>query len=286
MKLAETDAVQPSPETLLHEFGPDLDTLGAAALEAESRPMRCSPIEILEYTPSSGDPARQLAGPGTVTLFLARKGSPVLDEIRAAASGGQDQQLTARLRAQSKGRTPLPLNRALEMLKAQPVFADVRYGGLTLASNYFVPGDAACSAVVLPYNGGRLARQGFTLVEHWRAADDSPLQAVALLHAPPLTAAEKAALEQVPADQLELNVGKSYMCWALSAIALAALVTLAAICTYQPESDDDHRGPGDHLDEDEILALGPAATARELLRLRRRKLEGAMSRRIRRRVVA
>lgn len=288
MKRTDNDVFRICQDELPDGFSFDFDILGAAAKEAESRPLRCSEIEVMDYVPSSVDPALQLAGPGTITLILARKGSRILDEIRAAAGAGNgaDQQLTARLRAQSRGRTPLPLEDALELLKTQPVIADVRYGGITVASNYFVPDDADYTAVILPYNGGRLARQGFTLVEHWREDVDCPLQAVALRHAPALTPAERAALEQVPADQLELNVGRAYMCWALSVIAIAALVTLVAICTYGPEEDDDHDGPNDHLSEDDILALGPAVTARQLLALRRRKLEGTMKKRFRRKVVA
>jgi hypothetical protein len=119
------------------------------------------------------------------------------------------------------------------------------------------------------------------LIEHYLEDNDRPLHALALRHCPPLTPAEKVALELVPATQMELTVGKAYMCWALSAIALAALATLAAVCAAKPgpfnELQDDV-----HLTEERIRALGPAATARQLLQLRRQELEESISRSLKR----
>jgi len=257
--------------------------LGSISQAAELRPIRSSEIKVLDYLPSSSDPTRQLAMSGTITLFLAPVGSSTLHEIESAVTAGDggDIQLADRFRAQSSGRTQLPLEIAVEMVKAQSVFADVRYGGLTVASNYFVPANADYCAVVLPYNGGRLSKQGFSLIEHYLEDNDRPLQALALRHCPPLTPAEKVALVLVPATQMELTVGKAYMCWALSAIALVALVTLVAICAGKPGPHGELQEDV-HLTEEQIRALGPAATARQLLQLRRQKLEESISRSLKR----
>ena len=110
------------------------------------------------------------------------------------------------------------------------------------------------------------------LAPHDVAGDPGPeLEAIALVHAPSLTRAEREALRLVPASQLELNIGKASDCWGITGIAVAAVVVLlvVAIATLGCAAIDVKP-----LTDPQIAKLGPEATARQLLALRRDALDG------------
>jgi hypothetical protein len=245
------------------------EPIRAVALEVEARPSRTSKIEVLDYRPSHRDEHLFLAKPGTVTLFLARRGAEVLSEIRhlVGTSSDKDRLLTARLMSQFERRTVVTLEKAAALLTAQPVFASVRYHGRTLAQSLFVPDDLDVCVVPMPYNGGHLSLDEFTLVEHYLPDAADRLEAIAIRHAPPLTRAEQAALNAVPEDQNEWNVSSPMMCYALTGVAIVAVVIGATSFCYHIES------PEETIPEVEIRAIGPAATARRLLAIRRRIIE-------------
>jgi hypothetical protein len=133
---------------------------------------------------------------------------------------------------------------------------------------------------VLPYNGGRLPKTAFTLVEHYRDGDDAALDVVLLWHIPPLSRAEVAALRQAPSDQLELNVGHLGPEGACSVVALtvAVAVELAIVAVTFAITEARKEIPEIHLPDDKIRDLGPASSARELLALRRAILDGRVRR--------
>jgi hypothetical protein len=179
-------------------------------LEEEARPQRSCRLRMLEYEPGTGRTG-QLAVPGTVTFFLGRHGSPLLAEVEKAIAGNSkvDRALLERVYGSVGKLKPetLPLAERVRILREQPVLAEIRYGGKTLASHLFTTGEDDLTIVVCPYNGGRLAKEGFTLVERAREESIPGLEALAVVRTPPLTRIEKAAARKVPADQRELNVG-------------------------------------------------------------------------------
>jgi hypothetical protein len=248
---------------------PAFEPVRAVALEVEARPSRTSKIDVLDYRPNHRDGHLFLAKPGTVTLFVAKRGAAVLSEIRQVVSSGstEDRLLTARFMAQFERRTVVTLEKAAATLSAEPVFASVRYSGRSLAQSLFVPEDLDVCVVPMPYNGGQLALDEFTLVEHHLPNAEDRLEAVAIRHAPALTRAEQAALNAVPADQNEWNVGSPMMCYALTGVAIVGVVIAATSFCYQIEA------PEEAIPEEEINAIGPAATARKLLAIRRRIIE-------------
>jgi hypothetical protein len=163
-----------------------------------------------------------------------------------------------------------------------PVLADVRYGGNTLNAGITVPQNIDCAVAIFPYNGGRLAEDGFELVEYPKAGTSDRLEAVVVEVSPGLSAAETAALQLVPGSQLGRNIGVSLDCcttwWAvgfvtaglagavaLGAAGAATLIVVAGITAVQ-------LGRATNLSDAEIKKLGPAASARELLQLRREAL--------------
>jgi hypothetical protein len=132
---------------------------------------------------------------------------------------------------------------------AEPVWADVRYGGKTLANALWVPPDLDAAVVVFPYSGGRLAADGFSLIEHVVAGADAGLDAILLVHAPELTAAERSILRRVSEEESEQVVGEALHgdCWE----CVADYVTGWGSCdgevtpveeTCETEGDDDCDG--------------------------------------------
>ncbi|MFF0292214.1 hypothetical protein ACFYST_03480 [Kitasatospora sp. NPDC004614] len=243
--------------------------LQLAADEMEERELRRSRIEIIDYVPS--DPSQGvLAPPGSITVFVAHDGDPILQRVRDATSGpaGADVQLSREIRAMFEGRERSSYYHAYRLLRASASFATIRYGAKTLATNIFPPPGPNLLVLENPFNGGRLDPGEFTLVEHHVPGAKGSLAAIALRHMPPLTEAEKAAVEQVPESQLEMNVAVRADCcdnWTDYAQAAIA-VTIAMACMAAPRPEDVS------LSAEEIERLGPAASARKLLNLRRELL--------------
>jgi len=245
---------------------PSEDEFLPVILEAERRPVRVSQLEVIDYTEQFRPDALSLGSPGTMTVFVGRKGTRAIEDVRAALTGqGDISKVLLRLRGSIRAPTHSAF---VEMMLQQPVFADIRYGGEVLNKGIFLPKDFDLVLSVLPYNGGRLARDGFSLVEHYSENSDAGLSALVVQVSPPLTAAESAALRLVPEDQLVLNVGSAIDCqttyWFAAGIAFGIVtgagVTVLALAALM-------MAPGEevHLTSDEINGLGPAASARTLL---------------------
>lgn len=244
--------------------------------EIERRSLRVTQIEVIDYQPQRDDPDNELAPSGSITLYIGERGSKAIQELKSAITSDRSKcsKIVSRFLEQSAKREEVTLEEAAKIVTKQPVIGEIRYGSRCLASSLFVPKDVELCAVALAYNGGKLLP--FDLVEFY---DDQnlkayELQAIALRRAPKLSKAEIAALQAVPSSQLERNVSSAQACYALSAVAVAVLVTLAAICSYSFHSpfvnDEDPRMA---LSEDELERIGPEATARKLLALRRKALE-------------
>jgi hypothetical protein len=246
-----------------------IQALRPVALEIEARPSRVTKIEVIDYRPLDWD-RRLLAKPGTVTLFVAWRGAEILDRIRHAVSSGdgEDQAIAADLAARFARRSMVSIEEAVAALMIQPVFASVRYGERTLAQSLVAPEADDVCVVPMAYNGGYLASDGFKLVEHFLPDSDAGLEAVLLRHAPPLSPAERAALLAVPPDQREWSVAQPMACYAITAVTVTLVLagaTYACPGITEPET----------LPEEEIKTIGPAATARKLLAIRRTILEGS-----------
>lgn len=241
--------------------------------EIESRPERKTRLTIVEGKPPLG-------APGSLTVFVGKKGSSGLKRLEAAVERGgpSAEALQERLLSQyRKARKLSPPELAAHMPK-EPVLGEVRYGGATLASGIYVPGNVDLAVIVLPYNGGRLATGSFEFVEHFKPDVKVRLEAVLVLAKPNLTQAERAALRLVPADQISKNVGHSADCdttwWAVAVftagLAVAGALAVAALAAAAFTSNFTANQP--HLPDSTIARLGPAASARRLLALRREYL--------------
>lgn len=241
----------------------------AVVLETEKRPTRLTRLEIIDNTPASPSIFPTLGAPGTLTIFIGRKGTGAIDDVRAAIESGDKhlEKLKERFKG-LKGNIAQNTDDLAQKIAAAPVFADIHYGDEVLNKGIFIPEGSELAISVLPYNGGRLISDGFTLVEHYQQGSDIELEALAVRVAPPLTAAEKAALAKVPADQEAYNVGPSIWCdttwWDIAYLAVS--VTFAVLCVVAPPSTDDH------ISEAVLAKLDPTASAQQLLTLRRNLL--------------
>ena len=131
-----------------------------AILEAEKRPIRISQVEVIDHTEQFRPDTLSLGSPGTMTVFVGRKGTGAIEDVRAALTGqGDIDKVLFKLRRFVLASTDRAL---VEMMLQQPVFADIRYGGDVLNKGIFLPNGFDLVLSVFPYNGGRLARDGFS----------------------------------------------------------------------------------------------------------------------------
>src|SRR6516165_6532655 len=177
--------------------------------EREKRSVRISKLPVINVKPKS-DEEILLTPPGTVTVLIARKGSKELNAFqKAAEQGGQAAaKLLETYTKQYRGQQPVTVEQLAKGLLGASVQADIRYGGSVINSGLFVPAQGQeVTGNRFPYNGGRLAAEGFELVEYFEEGTKDKLEGLVIVSAPPLSAAEKAALRLVPRDELTTSVG-------------------------------------------------------------------------------
>jgi len=238
------------------------ELLVLACHESDRRAIRSTHIDLVAYNPEGK--ATGLTSPGTVTVFVARKGSASLQTLRKAIEKQSHDEVASignKLAKDYSHRTQVSPDKAWDMLSRQPVFCEIRYGSRILAKDVFVPDDLDLVALPMPYNGGGLSPDHLTLVEHLQDNATQAYEGFAVRHDPNLNAAELAALELVPIDQFELNLAANGTCCDdVTVVVILALMIACSACA---------RGPEVHLSASEIQQLGPAATARRLLEIRR-----------------
>jgi hypothetical protein len=200
--------------------------------EAEAREIRLTKLETLENR--LGD---KFHIPGSIIVFVGRHGTPALATVRKAMSGdaASFEAVSGTIRKQFQNGKQMGLEDLAKTAVASPVFADLRYAGVTLNTGIFLPQGVDLAPIVLPYNGGELAAEGFTLAEHILQGAKDGLEAVAVVTHPKLSKAELASLTRVDPSQLSLNVGSAMWCettaWAVvSAIGDAVTLTLGLAC--------------------------------------------------------
>lgn len=230
-----------------------------------ARPMRQAKIQIIDAKAPTAPGKRPM---GTVTVFFAKKGSRALTEVKNAVSKGGDDALNLlnKLLEQAKSSKKMTFDAAMKRVAKAPVFGEVRYAGQTLYQGAIIPDKSDLGVMVFPYNGGKLAADGLVFVEHYLETADYQLEALAVRMMPDLTAAELAAIKAQPAGQAALNIATAGCgdSWTAAAVVVAALVlafvTGAAIgCSLRV----------DHIPKEIIDRIGPAATARQLVQMRR-----------------
>jgi hypothetical protein len=203
--------------------------------------------------------------PGAMVAFVGRKDTRVIDRLREALAdpAGQPDNVRSAIEGITGG---VGTDNLATKIIRQPVFADIMYGGEVLNRGVFVPEGSPLTLAVFPYNGGRLAADGFSLAEYYTPDCSVALDAVVVQVSPDLTAAEEAALRKVPDHQSVRNVGAAAWCdstwWAVAGFVVSA--TYAVICTILAA-----KGQPRAISEEELARLDPESSAEELLALRR-----------------
>ena len=248
---------------------PEVGALHTATSEADYREARISTVAFLTMPPPRRAEDAVLTMPGTVTLFLAKRGSSLLDAVRRVPTADADhiRKLTGQLRQQYSGRKRVAsLDAAVKQVVAQPVFAELRLHNRTLARHLFVPDDNAVCVVTLPYTGGDLAPDAFQLVEYLKEGAKETLDAVILKHDPPLSASERAALAVVGDRAVNASLVAAPCDTDLVEVVLMVLlyVALAKPADFTQ---------WEHLTDDRIREIGAQATVRQLMEVRRQALK-------------
>ncbi|MCA9277590.1 MAG: hypothetical protein H6815_02235 [Phycisphaeraceae bacterium] len=238
-----------------------------------SRVAEVSSIKILNTTPTTGQ-RPTLGLPGSMMVFLSKGNSQAIEEVRTAAIQGGERaaSIFRHLKKQFACRKTLPIGEAIELISKQSVFAELRYGGNILASGLAVPDDLDYTVLVLPYNGGRLAPEGFELVEYLEEPGQADrLQGIVIQVTPDLSEAEAELMKAQNDMDRWRNVAYEFDCdttaWAVAAaFAIGVTVGLAVTCAGCVVPDLMH------LDQSDIDRLGPSASVQELLQLRHQYL--------------
>jgi hypothetical protein len=264
------------PETIRALGSNILESLDQMNADRYRRRIRISHPSVVTY---ESDQPMDLVPPGCITAVFARRGSSVLSSIATAVRAGDAGQLNQHARRfleQYRSRRVGPLQRAVEQVSREPVYADVRYGSQSLASNLCTL-DFEAGLITFPYNGGKLKDEEFSLVEYHLPDVRDSVDVLLIKRPPKLSALEELALSRVPEDHLDMNIGNAAACFALTAVLVAAVGAALVVTTAVAGCNDQF----DQLDrvslpDDTVTALGPAGTARELLQLRRQLLTEIM----------
>lgn len=271
-----TRAPRPAENALLATF----------ADEDEARATRTSPIEVTNLVIGRDDRDQVLALPGTVTFYLGYRGSAAMATLRQLAQAPAAKPPAADLKkllALPPREKRVNEDEAVQAIRREPVLADIRYAGKTLVSRVLIAQKTKLTVAVCPYNGGRLNASSFSLVERVKEGRAEALDAVAIICAPPLTAAEQAAVDKVRAEESEMNIGVALserMCETIG-LFLLGIVAGAAVWAAVDHFTNSWNGiirneaifdPVD-MKSTEIERRGPAGSARVLLQRRRRLLQ-------------
>ncbi|MEA3012467.1 MAG: hypothetical protein QOD42_1012 [Sphingomonadales bacterium] len=211
---------------------------------------------------------------GSVMLFWGRQGSELIPALERAYSTGDEAALKKLGKAfadEFERRPVVPIEESFKALFASPMYFDLQYGSKQLISRLALPSGIDFGAVGFAYNGGSLEDEDFTLREYRRPFERLSYETLIVKVPPELSAIEREALELASADASELNIGHAAMCGfgciAIAAVVIA-LITCAGGCEILQEKLDEVS-----LTEDQILQLGPLASAQELLAVRREIFE-------------
>ncbi len=256
--------------------------INAVIADQQRRGLKATPVEIISLNGKIKDRDLLAVGAGSLNVFVAPKGSGFVEKAKAAVAGGDAafMEFLKPLVAQyTKKRTALTVDAMAKAMLKEPVLADVRYGGERLAAGIFVPKGFAALPISLPYNGGPVLTKGLELVEHTKDGVESGYEAIALKIDPVLSEAEAAALKAVPKDQWAKNIGASascettYVAVAVVAVTLVAAFTVGAAGAATVTTTLAVKVKDIHIKDEVIKSIGPAASARMLVDLRRKAMQ-------------
>lgn len=234
------------------------------------------PTAVVESPPLDPGGREYILKPikGTVILIWARPGSGLIPKLAAAYADGDEaalESLSAGFADQLDNQTIRSVEEGLERLFECTSYFDVVYGSTELIGCLGLPRGIDFGAVGFPYNGGSLDDTSFKVVEHYLGEPES-YETLIVKVPPRLTELELQAVQAVPAELSEINIGHATVCplacGGIIAIGIA-LYTCAGVHHEQLLDGFD----AVVLPADQLERLGPLASARQLLAVRRNILQ-------------
>ena len=210
---------------------------------------------------------------GSVMMLVGRRGHWLLPALEQAYVSGDRVALQSLSRVVDEDviqRNIVPVNTAVDMFIAAPVYFDLTYGKKTLAANVALVNGLQFGSMLFPWNGGRLNLGDFTIIEYGRPSANPDFETVLVLTEPDLTPIAREAVNAVPDDMLGLNVGSTaaspFWCLAI-VVGIAAATAIVGCKKFQATL------PQASLPDDVIKQLGNVTSAVELLNRRRQLFE-------------
>ena len=203
------------------------------AVARQRRFRRTRRLEVVDHEKFGGPDATAFGSPGSFIVFVARD-QERMREAKAALKGGASamERLVAKIDEQMAALKPASFDRIIQDVASSAAFGAITYAGATVADPLFLPPGLDLTAFMVPYNGGRLVRQGFSYVEYVEDPKTTGLSLFVLKTDPELSKAERAALAAVPDDMTNLNVGVAYECTYTTVMAAVGAVVLGAAGAY------------------------------------------------------
>ncbi len=244
------------------------DQLMKLQADRESRLARSFTPEVILFEPGEEEGVAPLAG--SVLMIAARKGNAIFEGLRRAYRA-RDVEALSKLGAQLKliveKRRVVSVARVVSQVKKAPALFDLRYKTATLAPNVCLVGGVEIGTISLPYNGGHLVDSDFSIVEYHRTDAPRDYDVLLVKRPPRLSELEREVLQKLPAAESGLNIGSIAACpgFTVVIVIIFVAVTVAGKSCF---------GLRDRLAEvslppSTIAKLGPAATARQLVSMRR-----------------
>jgi hypothetical protein len=180
-------------------MGESVNRMTRSTSEQPERHRRYSSPETITVEGVPTEPA-SLTPPGTVTCLVARRSSPLIEDIRSAARR-QDYDALRRQAAVIARDTADASRRRVttfESHDAIPVLTEFRYGNHVLAEGMFPSETLQIAAASVPYGGGPLSEIAFQAVDTFRPPIAADTQHVVVISMPSLTELEQAVLRDTP----------------------------------------------------------------------------------------
>lgn len=211
---------------------------------------------------------------GSVMLFWSQPGHNLIPALeKAYVNGDEDtlQKLSSEVANEIERRPILPLAEAFTKVFASAMYFDLFYGQAQLVSTLTLPDGIPYGAVGFAYNGGALADDEFVIAEYF--TDEKAAYDTLIVKVPPdLSDLERQALEAVPDNMTDLNIGHATMC-PLACAGIVAIAIALVTCAGSPHRQLEDLLSRVALTQEQLDRIGPLASARQLLAVRREIFE-------------
>lgn len=291
-----TDWKQLFNEALRADAPRYLESVERIEEQRQTRTIDLTRPTVIHYEPDYSLPNDPVP-PGTISLLIGYDEAEILERFaevyntpskdRCAALSKDIESIASRVTGPL---TALRLDPQIDAIKVatsalldSDAMADFRYRGKVLIHSLSPVLGLPFIKMDLPYNGGPLEDEEFTLLQYLKSSESPRLDAVVVIRSPNLTEVERQALAALPANAAELNIGNPTLAILPTT---TATILLVAVIFATPTITACGAGAAAAIMkemnkvvplEEEVLNLGPVPTAAALLAARERAFSRALS---------